>query len=142
MEKNNSFKIINTPDFFNEESLHPDQQIIDFMALTYPGPHLFILAIDSKHTQEEKVMAQINKLKEIFGDKITAHLVVTLPDIESFHSLGYLKKIVNFQLAIANENLAIECKKWCHDRHSFLFEYNHYSHEVVIRRRTAIEKGR
>lgn len=67
--EDSSFKIINTPDFFDEENVHPDQQIIDFMALSYPGPHLFILAIDSENDQKENVMAQVRKLKETFGDK-------------------------------------------------------------------------
>ncbi|TMS07969.1 hypothetical protein E3U43_005452 [Larimichthys crocea] len=62
VEKNNSFKIINTPDFFEEELLHPDHDIIDFMALSYPGPNLFILAVDSENSQEENVVAQISKL--------------------------------------------------------------------------------
>ena len=67
VETNRSFKIINTPDFFDEEYPHPDQLIIDFMARFHPGPHLFILAIDPENTQEEKVTAQITKLQENFG---------------------------------------------------------------------------
>nr|XP_046231793.1 GTPase IMAP family member 8-like isoform X2 [Scatophagus argus] len=142
VEKNNSFKIINTPNFFDEECLHPDQQIIDFMALSYPGPDLFILAIDSDNTQEETVVAQISKLQHIFGENITAHLVVTLPNIESFHSLGHLKDQFKTRLATANENLSSDCKKWCLGHRSFLYDYKNYSKDVVIRRRTVLEKRR
>ncbi|XP_051269495.1 GTPase IMAP family member 8-like isoform X2 [Dicentrarchus labrax] len=92
VKKNDSFKIISTPDIFEQESLHPDQDIIDFMALSHPGPHLFILAIDSENTEEEKIVAQISKLQHTFGERITEHLVVTLPDIESFQSLSHLKE--------------------------------------------------
>ncbi|XP_049416035.1 GTPase IMAP family member 8-like [Epinephelus fuscoguttatus] len=138
-ESNKSFKVINTPDFFDDRCLYPDQLIIDFMALSHPGPDLFILAIDSENTQEEKVVTQISKLQGIFGDNITAHLVVTLPDLECFHSLCHLKYRFNTQLAVASENLASECRKWCAERHSFHFNYVNYSEDVVIRRMAAME---
>ncbi|KAL7376405.1 hypothetical protein ABVT39_007497 [Epinephelus coioides] len=138
-ESNKSFKVINTPDFFDDRCLYPDQLIIDFMALSHPGPDLFILATDSENTQEEKVVTQIIKLQGIFGDNITANLVVTLPDLECFHSLRLLKNRFNTQLAVASENLASECRKWCAERHSFHFNYVNYSEDVVRRRMAAIE---
>ncbi|XP_051269501.1 GTPase IMAP family member 8 isoform X2 [Dicentrarchus labrax] len=134
-----SFKIINTPDFFDEESLLPDQHIIDLMALSHPGPDLFILTIDPENTQEVDVVAQISKLEHTFGEKITEHLVVTLPDMESFHSLGHLKEIFNIWLA-PDESMASECRKWCSDRDPFLYDYKNYSQDVVTKRKTALEK--
>ncbi|XP_027132842.1 GTPase IMAP family member 8 isoform X2 [Larimichthys crocea] len=137
---NNSFKIINTPHFFEEDSVHPDQDIIDLMARSYPGPNLFILAVDSENSQEENVVAQISKLQEIFGQQVTEHVFIILPDIESLQSLLHLKQIFNIHLAVANENLASECKTWCFGRHSFLYDYKNYSERVVRRRRTALMK--
>lgn len=139
--QDNSFKIINTPDFFDEECLHPDQQIIDFMALSYPGPDLFILAIDSENIQEENIMAQVRKLQDAFGEKVTAYLVVILPDIESFMSLSHLKDLFSIWLA-TTENLARECRKSCCGRQSFLFDYKNYSQDVVIRRMTELQMRR
>ncbi|XP_040915313.1 GTPase IMAP family member 8-like isoform X2 [Toxotes jaculatrix] len=140
--ESNLFKIINTADFLDEDCLYPDQQIIDFMAVSHPGPNLFILAVDSENTQEEKVVAQISRLQDAFGEKITAHLVVMLPDLESFHSLGHLRELFNILLAIANENLAKECRKWCQNHQPFLYDYKHYSQDVVMRRKTVLEKLR
>ena len=142
MGENMSFRVFNTPDFFDEDCLYPDQHIIDLMAVSHPGPNLFILAVDSENTQEENVILQINKLQNTFGKEITAHLVTLLPDIESFHSLSHLKEMFNLQLAIANENLAKECRKWCPSSRSFLYNYRHYSQEVVIQRKKYFEKRR
>ncbi|XP_070707127.1 uncharacterized protein [Pempheris klunzingeri] len=139
-EESSSFKIINTPDFFDEESQHPDQDIIDIMAVSHPGPDLLILAIDSENTQEEQVVAQITKLQDAFGEEVTAHLVVMSPDIESSHSLIHLKEKFNIKLAIATEDLVSGCKRWCRGHQSFQYEYNNYSQNVVRRRRTALEK--
>ncbi|XP_051269496.1 uncharacterized protein LOC127370982 isoform X3 [Dicentrarchus labrax] len=142
VKKNDSFKIISTPDIFEQESLHPDQDIIDFMALSHPGPHLFILAIDSENTEEEKIVAQISKLQHTFGERITEHLVVTLPDIESFQSLSHLKERFHTRLAIANENLASECRNWCGGRHLFMYDYKNYSESVVMTRKKALDETR
>lgn len=141
MAQDKSFKVINTPDFFDEESLHPDQQIIDFMALSYPGPDLFILAIDSENAQTENVLAQVNILQGTFGEKITTHLVIMLPDIESFMSLSHLKNMFSIWLA-TTENLPRECRKSCCGRQSFVFDYKNYSHDVVKRRMAALERRR
>ncbi|XP_071322900.1 GTPase IMAP family member 8-like [Trachinotus anak] len=138
--ENNSFKVLITPDFFDEECERPDQQIIDLMAMSHPGPHLFILAIDSENAHVEKVVAQISKLQETFGERITAHLVIMLPDIESVHSLGHLKEAFNITLAVVNENVAMECKKWCPSHQSFLFDYKNYSRDVVTRRQKTLER--
>nr|XP_046231693.1 GTPase IMAP family member 8-like [Scatophagus argus] len=134
-----TFKVINTPDFFDEEYQHPDQQIIDFMALSYPGPDLFILVSDN--TQEQIIMAQVRKLQDSFGENITTHLVILLPDQESFASLRHLNGLFNIWLA-SNENLARECRASCCGRQTFLYDYKNYSQDVVIQRRTALEKRR
>lgn len=141
MSENGSFKIINTPNFFDEDVLNLDQQIIDFMALSYPGPHLFILAIDSENTSKEKVLAQVRNLQEMFGQAITAHLVVMLPDLESYMSLLHLSKLFNIW-SPGNQQLASECRRACCGRQPFIFDYKNYSQEAVIKRIAALEKRR
>lgn len=140
VSQNKSFKIINTPNFFDED-VNLDQQIIDFMAFSYPGPHLFILAIDPQNTKEEQVKAQVTKLQEIFGHKITAHLVIILPDLESFMALQDLSKLFNIWLP-SPQQLASECKGLCCGRRPFQFDYKNYSQDVVMRRIAALDKRR
>lgn len=141
VSQNDSFKIINTPNFFDEDVVNLDQEIIDFMALSYPGPHLFILAIDSQNIEEEKVMAQVTKLQEMFGHKITAHLVVMLPDVESFIALQYLSNLFKIWLP-STQQLASDCKRVCCGRQPFQFDYKNYSQDVVMRRIAALDKRR
>ena len=112
------------------------------MALSYPGPDLFILVVDSENAQEEKVVGQITKLQEVFGEQITKHLVVMFQDIKSFQALGHLKEMFNVRIVPPPDNLPIECRKWCLKGHSFLYEYKHYTQAVVLRRKAAIEKIR
>lgn len=136
------FKIINTPDLFDENALHPDQQTIDFMATSYPGPHLFILAIDSENTHEEKVTTQIIKLQDAFGGNMTSHLVMIFPDSESSGRLIRLKEMFNVPLTDVSENVAEQCKEWCRNPQSFSYDYKNYSHEVVIRRKKTLDQRR
>lgn len=131
------YKVINTPDVFSEDNKYPDQHLIDCMALSLPGPHLFILAIDLENAQEQRIVEQIHKLQENFGNDVCRHLVVTLPDIESYHSLSHLQKQFNVLLATLNENLGNECSTWCKER-PFVFHHNNYSERVVRRRRDTL----
>lgn len=139
--ENDSIRIINTPNFFEEDVVNLDQKIIDFMALSYPGPHLFILAIDSNNTEEEKVKAQVRKLQEMFGHKITTHLVVMLPDLESFIALEYLSNLFTIW-SPRTEQLANKCKRVCCGRQHFQLDYKNYSQDVVMRRIAAQDKRR
>lgn len=133
-----SLKIIMTPNFFDEEATYPDQQLIDIMAMCYPGPNLFILVIDSENAQQDKVMAQVKKLQDMFGEGVTAHLVVILPDVESFMALGHLKELFNIWLA-SSENMTRDCRKLCCGSQPFLFDYKNYSQQVVVRRKATLE---
>ncbi|KAM3597117.1 uncharacterized protein V6R79_026318 [Siganus canaliculatus] len=141
-QENDSYKVITTPDVFDEECPNPDQQIIDFMALSYPGLNLFILAIDSENTEEENVVKQITKLLYSFGEEITAHLAVMLPDTRSRSSLNHLDEWFKIRLVMADENLSSGCKNWCSHLGLFKFNYKHYSEDVVTRRREALNNTR
>ncbi|XP_019963313.2 GTPase IMAP family member 8-like [Paralichthys olivaceus] len=142
MGENSSFCVINTPDFFDTECLSSDQRIIDFMAFSHPGLDLFILVVDSENTEEEKVFGQITRLQDIFGEQITSHLVVMLPNRESLQANDHLKEMFEMPIVVPTDNLPIQCRKWCPTRDSFVFEYKDYSQDVVLRRKAAFEKMR
>ena len=142
MGENVSLSVINTPDLFDAECPNQDQRIIDFMAVSHPGLDLFILVLDPENTQEEKVIAQITKLQEVFGEKITKHLVVMFPDLESLKALAHLEEMFNVAIVVPTDNLPIECRKWRRMSRSFVYEYKNYSQGVVLRRKAAIEMNR
>ncbi|KAM9820178.1 GTPase IMAP family member 8-like [Neosynchiropus ocellatus] len=137
--RNRTFKVINTPDFFDEDSKYPDQQIIDFMAISYPGPDLFILVVDPAEAAEERVVAQITKLGDLFGDSVLPYVTVLLQDAEHFYALRHLMDRLNICVAVNKENLASDCQRWCCDRNSFLYQYNNYAEGVVKRRKESLE---
>ncbi|KAM8871385.1 uncharacterized protein ACB058_003678 isoform 2-T2 [Synchiropus picturatus] len=139
---NRNFRVINTPNFFDENCPSPDQLIIDFMAISHPGPDLFILVVDPAETAEEKVVAQITKLTYIFGDSVLPYLVVLLQDVDSYHSLHHLMDHFNLTVALNKENLAGDCRRWCCNGTSFHYQYNNYSEEVVKRRKESLENNR
>ncbi|XP_034564926.1 GTPase IMAP family member 5-like [Notolabrus celidotus] len=114
------------------------------MALSQPGPHLFIMAVDPENTEEEKVVAQISKLHTTFGDNMTSHLVIMLPDGKTYNSLSY-RKDLNIMLVILTDSLASDCRKLCDGRQSFLYDdrhYSQYSQDVVKRRKATLEERR
>ncbi|KAF3705483.1 GTPase IMAP family member 2 Immunity-associated protein 2 [Channa argus] len=138
--ENDKVKIAITPDFFDEKCPYPDQYIIDCMALSSPGPSMFILAIDSENSQEDEVIAQISKLHSIFGDNITQHLAVITHNVEIYKSLRVLKtRFTDIQLATASENMYRSCQEWCSERQPFQYHYENYSEAVVKRRRKELE---
>ncbi|XP_034048569.1 GTPase IMAP family member 8-like [Thalassophryne amazonica] len=140
MEMNKAFKIINTPDIFDEECPHPDQQIIDCMALSHPGPNLFILVMGSENTQENEVAEDINKLKRIFGDTITTKLVVIFEDMQSLQRAEHLQEEVN--MTVPDDNLIRKCSQWCSTSRPYNYTYNKYSEEVVTSRKHFLSKSR
>lgn len=140
---NNLCRIISTCDFFDEQYDFPDQLIIDFMALSDPGPCLFILVIDSKNTQVEKVVTQISRLQRVFGENITENIVIVLEDWESRENLqARIKEMYNIQMATMNENLAFQCKEWCSHQRPFQFNYKNYPQHTVKRRKDHLIRTR
>ncbi|KAM8872767.1 uncharacterized protein ACB058_004584 [Synchiropus picturatus] len=138
---NRNFHVINMPNFFDEHCQSPDQQIIDFMAISHPGPDLFILVVDPAETAEEKVVAQLTKLGDIFGEAVFRHVTVLLQDVDSYQSLHHLMDRFNVTVALNKENLAGDCRIWCHDRKSFLYQYSDYGEKVVKRRKDFLENN-
>lgn len=137
--ENNFFKVIIAPDFFDEANLYPDQQLIDFMAVSYPGPHLFLLVIDSENNQKDNVLAQVSKLQDVFGDRVTEYLAIIPPDVESYMSLSQSLKD-HFHIWLANnEGLARDCRKACSGSQPYRFDFKNYSQQVVEKRKAALE---
>ncbi|CAI5666233.1 unnamed protein product [Oreochromis niloticus] len=138
---NNLYRIISTSDFFEEQYDFPDQLIIDFMALSDPGPRLFILVIDSKSTQVENIVTQISRLQHVFGENVRENIVIVLE--ESRENLqGRIKEMYNIQMVTMNENLAVQCKEWCSHQRPFQFDYRDYPQHTVKRRKDHLMRTR
>ncbi|CAI5666231.1 unnamed protein product [Oreochromis niloticus] len=135
--ENDSFRIISAPKFFDKECMNPNQKIIDLMALSDPGPHWFILAIESENASEDKVRDQISNLKKIAGKNVTnKHLVIILENPESHSSLKCAKEI---QIKPLQNSLASELKDLSLKHQRFKFDYKHYSQDIVKERRKDLE---
>ncbi|CAI5666237.1 unnamed protein product [Oreochromis niloticus] len=134
--ENDLYRIICTTDFFHEECHQQDKLIIDFMALSDPGPHLFILAIDAENDQEDNVRAQITKLKKIFGENVTSYVVTILENQERHKCL---KETFHIRTETVNENLADQCKKWFSHHKSFQFDYTNYKQDTVEQRKNDLK---
>ncbi|XP_030599118.1 GTPase IMAP family member 8-like [Archocentrus centrarchus] len=129
LKENESFRIINTPDVLDEKCL--DQNIIDLMALSDPGPDLFILALDS-----EDADVQINKLQHIFGETVRNHLVIITENSKMQEQLSSHYKIFNIQAV--SKNLPDQCQEWLPEQ-SFQFDCESYFQNAVKRRRRYLE---
>lgn len=86
-------------------------------------------------------MEQVTKLQEMFGQQITAHLVIMLSDLESFVALHHLSNLFNIW-SPRIQQLGNECKRVCCGRQPFLFDYKNYSQDVVMRRIAALDESR
>lgn len=102
-----AFKVITVPDFGIHLSLH----VTDCMALSQPGPHLFILAVQAD--QADQAREEINALRKCFGKDIIRHLVVMVNDMGGYQELRPLEEELGFRLATANENMQRQCREWC-----------------------------
>ncbi|XP_055009840.1 uncharacterized protein LOC110159908 isoform X2 [Boleophthalmus pectinirostris] len=131
------FRVVIAPDIFDKNNKYVDQHVIDLMALSLPGPHIFILAIDQQN--EEETRKQIEMLHNYFGD-MSQNFVVIFRDIESFLKFKCLEKEFNILLTTANEKLDSMCREWC-GRKPFIYKYNNYS-EVVVKSRSALFRPR
>ncbi|XP_005470567.1 uncharacterized protein LOC102077860 isoform X2 [Oreochromis niloticus] len=140
--ENDLYRIISTADFFDEKCHQQDKLIIDFMALTDPGPHLFILAIDAENDQEDHVRAQILKLKDIFGANVTQNLVMILENKKSHGLLENVKQMFYIKMEIVDETMTVQCKEWCLCHNSFRFDYNSCSKDVVEQRKNDLKHTR
>lgn len=141
LKEDNSFRIISAPKFFHDECMNPDQKIIDFMALSYPGPHLFILAIESESTSKEKVGNQIIAFKDIFEENVTENLVVILEKQENHDLLSYVDEVFNVKSVILKKMVSV-FMNWSSNHQSFQFDYKNYSHKIVQRRKHELERKR
>lgn len=140
LRENDSFRIISAPKFFDKECMNPDQKIIDLMALSHPGPHWFILAIESENASEDKVRDQISNLKKIAGKNVTnKHLVIILENPESHSSLKCTKEI---QIKTVQNSLASELKDLSLKHERLKFDYKNYSQDIVKERRKDLESTR
>ncbi|XP_024233193.2 GTPase IMAP family member 8 [Oncorhynchus tshawytscha] len=139
--ENELYAAINTPDMFGEGN-NPDQQIIDCMALSYPGPHISLLVIQDRHDTSEDVEQQIEHLRDIFGENITENIIVMLPhggDI--FPLASYCNQNRKYPLEVLNNSNDLH-KKLPMDRKFFKYTYENYSEGVVLKRKETLSEKR
>ncbi|KAK6314540.1 hypothetical protein J4Q44_G00140690, partial [Coregonus suidteri] len=116
------------------EGNNPDQQIIDCMALSYPGPHISLLVIQDGHDTPEEVGQQVVHLQDTFGEKITANMIVMLPGRSDIIALErYINQNLKYPLEVLNNSNDLH-KKLLKDRKFFNYTYEKYSKDVVLKR--------
>ncbi|XP_071187528.1 GTPase IMAP family member 8-like [Salvelinus alpinus] len=136
--ENRSYAVINTPDMFGEGN-NPDQQIIDCMALSYPGPHISLLVIQDGHDTPEEVKQQVDHLQDTFGEKITANIIVMLPcRNHSFELKRYTNQNVKYHQGVLNNSNDLH--KLQIDRKLFRYTYEKYTECVVLKRKATLER--
>ncbi|KAK7898733.1 hypothetical protein WMY93_019586 [Mugilogobius chulae] len=108
------------------------QHLLDITALSLPGPNLFLLAVDPDNANEQTVAQWIKQLQSYFGDTVCSHLLVALPDLESFRTLRPLQESFGTALTMLSDNIILEWRRWCKPV-PFVFKYPEYG-ELVKRR--------
>ncbi|XP_029598326.1 GTPase IMAP family member 8 isoform X1 [Salmo trutta] len=135
--ENKSYAVINTPDMFGEGN-HPDQQIIDCMALSYPGPHISLLVIQDGHDTPEKVKQQVVHLQDTFGEKITANMIVMLTRRVDIVALKhYINQNMKYPLEVLNNSNDLH-KKLPMVHKFFKYTYEKYTEGVVLKRKATL----
>ncbi|XP_045556084.1 GTPase IMAP family member 8 isoform X3 [Salmo salar] len=139
--ENKSYAVINTPDMFGEGN-HPDQQIIDCMALSYPGPHISLLVIQDGHDTPEEVKQQVVHLQDTFGEKIRANMIVMLPCRVDIVALKhYINQNMKYPLEVLNNSNDLH-KKLQMDHKFFKYTYEKYTEGVVLKRKATLVGNR
>lgn len=124
------------------EGNHPDQQIIDCMALSYPGPHISLLVIQDGHDTPEEVKQQVVHLQDTFGEKITENMIVILPcGVEIFPQASYSNQNMKYPLKIFNSSNDLH-KKLQMDHKFFKYTYEKYTEGVVLKRKATLVGNR
>ncbi|XP_036801082.1 GTPase IMAP family member 8-like isoform X2 [Oncorhynchus mykiss] len=139
--ENQLYAAINTPDMFGEGN-NSDQQIIDCMALSYPGLHISLLVIQDRHDTPEEVKQQVVHLQDTFGENITANMIVMLPCRDEIFALKhYINQNIKYPLEVLNNYNDLH-KKLRMDRKFFKYTYENYSESVVLKRKETLSEKR
>lgn len=124
------------------EGNHPDQQIIDCMALSYPGPHISLLVIQDGHDTPEEVKQQVVHLQDTFGEKIRANMIVMLPCRVDIVALKhYINQNMKYPLEVLNNSNDLH-KKLQMDHKFFKYTYEKYTEGVVLKRKATLVGNR
>ena len=124
------------------EGNNSDQQIIDCMALSYPGLHISLLVIQDRHDTPEEVKQQVVHLQDTFGENITANMIVMLPCRDEIFALKhYINQNIKYPLEVLNNYNDLH-KKLRMDRKFFKYTYENYSESVVLKRKETLSEKR
>lgn len=116
-------RVIDTPDFFNEDLKNPEEQIKKCKELARPGPDVYLLVMQLGHfTEGEREV--LPHLKREFGEDVTLKTVILFTGKEK------LKHKTLTDYINGNKELQ-ELIKTCHSRcYAFNNNKEKYNHQV------------
>lgn len=133
--ENESFRIIIIPDFFKDDCPYPDQLIIDLMAHSDSGIHLFIVATEN----HDEIRHQISRLRHFSIKPVKQHLLTI---IENNENSSIILCLENGQFSLEMDQLSDYCKTMCESHEPFQSHDTDYSKKVVDRRKAELKRKR
>lgn len=131
--ENELFRIIIIPDFFKDDCPYPDQLIIDLMAHSDSGIHLFIVATDN----HDEIKHQISRLTHFSIKPVKQQLLTIIANNENSSIILCFE---NSQLSLEMDKLADYCYCVCESHGPFLSQDTDYSKKVVDRRKAELKR--
>lgn len=133
--ENELFRIIIIPDFFKDDCPYPDQLIIDLMAHSDSGIHLFIVATDN----HDEIKHQISRLTHFSIKPVKQQLLTIIANNENSSIILCFE---TSQLSLEMDKLADYCYCVCESHGPFLSQDTDYSKKVVDRRKAELKRKR
>lgn len=133
--ENELLRIIIIPDFFKDDCPYPDQLIIDLMAHSDSGIHLFIVATEN----HDEIRHQISRLTEFFNKPVKQQLLTI---IENNENSSIILCLENHQLSLEMNEFADYCYSICESHEPFQSQDTDYSKKVVDRRKAELKRKR
>lgn len=131
--ENELFRIIIIPDFFKDDCPYPDQLIIDLMAHSDSGIHLFIVATEN----HDKITQLITRLTH-FSIKPVKQQLLTI--IKNNESSSVIHCFENGESPLEMAQLADCCYSMCKSHEPFQSQDTDYSKKVVDRRKPELKR--
>lgn len=132
--ENQFFRIIIVHDFFKDDCPYPDQLIIDLMAHSDSGIHLFIVATEN----HDEIRHQISRLTGFFNKPVKQQLLAIVEENSSIILHSEYRDYVLREM----DKLADFCYPICEKHPPFQFYDTDYSKKVVDRRKAELKRKR
>lgn len=133
--ENELFRIIIIPVFFKDKCPYPDQLIIDLMAHSDSGIHLFIVVTEN----HDEISQLITRLTGFFNKPVKEQLLIIIANNENS---SMIRCFENGQLSLEMDKLADCCYSICESHEPFQSQDTDYSKKVVDRRKAELKRKR